>query len=146
MYEEQSPGTDADDVVVEDAEIDRTGGLLHEHWLRESVSSRDRLGGLPRLTGRKPRRSQSVGLAVLDAVYEEMDDALIGFEPGVVRRALVSVLIGGGKRGMVREKFGIRKNPRKERTGRNRFDRAMELCPEIGGREVDSAVGGIGRG
>ncbi len=140
--------THGDHVVVEDARIDGVRVLLREDDPRriEPVPPRDRDRRLARLPCRKSPRDGTRVVERDAAVDEEFDAALArAVEARVVRCAFVAELWRSGQRIMHDEPPGVCEHRAQHSRRHRSLERAVEVAHQVRRREVDPAVGGVGR-
>ena len=70
--------------------------------------------------------------------------AVFGAEPDMVGRALVSEMGLGWERIVNGEPSFVRKQPPQRTCGLRTFQTAMQIGQQIGGGEMDPAIGGVG--
>ena len=148
VEEEHALGADGDDVVVEDAAVDDLRGLLDEDAAlgRQAVKAGDGLAGFEGLSGGEAPRRRVAALQAVAAEDEEVQAgrADVGGEAGVVGGAFVAEGLRGGQRRVHLEARGIAEDGRERAAGGLGLDGAVGLLNQVGGREMDAAVLGVG--
>ncbi len=150
MAEQYGAAAHGDHVVVKHAGVDRVRVLLCEQRARgcKRMAASDGFRRFARLAGRKAARSRRFHVEGYAAVDEQLDtDSVVGRgEPRVIGRPLVAELLRRRQRVVHHEAlFVVEDRAQQTRRGRS-LERAVEMRYQVGGGEMNAAVGGIGGG